>query len=489
MTITISDETANPLQEGWDHKIIAGKAVRGALALFLRQAGVHGANAIGAVFLARLLSPADFGLYAIVFFVLAFSVTFGGTGLAANLIRQHSEPSDLEYRSVFAVQQVFVWTIAVVIWLLSPWINTVYHLPGPDVWVFRFVALSFLLTSFMVVPQVQMERGLAFDKLAIIEAVQAFIFNVVAVLFAWKGYAGFSFALALALRSLAGVVLAYKFNPWSISWAWDWHAARTHLAFGFYYQAGQIVNLAKDMISPVFVGIVIGTAAVGYINWTCSFANYPVIVLMMLNRLYLPAFSRLAHVPVQMRRAVEIVVSLLGGFVFTLSAVMYVFRHQLIVAIFGEKWLTAMPLFLPMILINILLMPALVGINALNALGQSKFVLKVMALWTVSTWVLGPVFITLYGWQAWGWINLAVHTSTVLVLIRLHKTLGIDWLRALSRPLLVAAGCLASAQLALLAGAHWIPSLICSAAVGVGGVFLFLKGELLQMRRALSFAN
>ena len=459
------------------------------LALFLRQAGVHGANAVGGVLLARLLTPADFGLYAIVFFVLTFSVTFGGTGLAANLIRQHSEPSDLEYRSVFAVQQVLVWTIAVVIWLLAPWTTNLYHLPPSDVWLFRFVALSFLLTSFMVIPQVQMERGLAFDKLAIIEVVQGLVFNVAVVLFAWKGYAGFSFALALALRSLVGSLLAYKFNPWSMAWAWDWQAARTHLAFGSYYQAGQIVNLAKDMISPVFVGIVIGTAAVGYINWTCTFANYPVLALMMLNRLYLPAFSRLAHEPGQMRRAVEVIVSLLGAFVFALSAVMYAFRYQLIVAIFGDKWLTAMPLFLPMILINILLMPALVGINALNALGQSKFVFRVMVLWTVSTWVLGPVFITLYGWQAWGWINLAVHGSSILVLIKLHKALGIDWLRTLSRPLLIAIGSLVSARLVLFAGVHWIPALICSAAVGIGCAFLLLNGELVQMRRALSFAK
>ena len=421
--------------------------------------------------------------------MLTFSVTFGGTGLAANLIRQHSEPTNLEYKSVFAVQQVLVWTIATSIFLLSSWITKLYRLPPAEVWLFRFVALSLLFTSFMVIPQVQMERILAFHKLAMIEAVQALFFNVAAVFFAWKGYAGFSFAIALLLRSLVGAILAYKFNPWSIGWAWDWQVAKNHLAFGLYYQAGQVINLAKDMISPVFVGIIIGTAAVGYINWTSTFANYPVIALMLLNRLYLPAFSKLAREPLQMKRAVEIVVSLLGTFVFVLSAIMYVFRHQLIVAIFGDKWLTAMPLFLPMILINILLLPALVGINALNALGQSKFVFKVMLLWTIGTWVLGPVFLTLYGWEAWGWINLTVHSATILVLIKLHKDLRIDWLHALGRPLLIATGSFAAARLLLMIGVNWVPAVILSAAVGIVCTFLFLNIELLQMKRALAFAR
>jgi len=123
-----------------------------------RQVWVHAANILGSILLARLLSPSEFGLYAIVLFFLTFSVTFGGTGLAANLIRQHEEPSDSEYRAVFTVQQITVAILVAVVWLSSPYLNHVYHLPLQDVWLFRLVAVSLALTSLMVVPQIQMER-------------------------------------------------------------------------------------------------------------------------------------------------------------------------------------------------------------------------------------------------------------------------------------------------------------------------------------------
>jgi O-antigen/teichoic acid export membrane protein len=480
----ISQTEEGPTHQRQQSDGLASKAVRGAFALGLRQVWVHSANILGSILLARLLSPSEFGLYAIVLFFLAFLVTFGGTGLAANLIRQRDEPSETEYKAVFAIQQVVTVILVIAIWLASPQVNHLYHLPVQEAWLFRLVALSLLVTSFMVVPQVQMERHLAFDKLAMVEVVQAFVFNSTAVLFAWNGYAGYSFAFALVLRSLFGVACAYVLNPWRVGWAWDWQCAKKHLVFGFYYQAGQIVSLAKDAISPFFVGIAVGTAAVGYINWASNFANYPILVLMMLNRLYLPAFSKLTCEPERLRRVVEIVISLSGAFVLSTSVLIYAFRRQIIVAVFGEKWLIALPLFLPMILINFLLTPTLVGMNVLNALGRSKSVFKVTILFAVSTWAFGPVFISLYGWQVWGWTNLLVNLLGLLVIVELHKALRIDWAGALGKPLAITAITWLGAEIALFVGVPWILSLIFAICVAIATGCLILNRELLLLWRS-----
>lgn len=473
-----------PVDQRLDSDAIASKAVKGAFALMLRQIWVHGANLLGSILLARLLSPAEFGLYAIVLFFLVFLATFGGTGLAANLIRQHEEPSETEYRAVFAVQQVITAILVMAIWLASPQIDHVFHLPVQDVWIFRLVALSLLLTSFMVIPQVQMERQLAFDRLAMVEVVQAVVFNSAAVLFALNGYAGYCFAFALVLRSVAGIVCAYLTNPWRVGWAWDWRFTKKHIIFGFYYQAGQIVNLIKDAISPFFVGIAVGTAAVGYINWAGSFANYPIFALMMWNRLYLPTFSKLAHDPERLKRAVEIVVALCGAFVLSASALLYTFRREIILAVFGEKWLVALPLFLPMILTNFLLTPTLVAMNVLNALGRSKSVFRVTIFFAIGTWTLVPVLISLYGWQVWGWTNLFVNLFGVLILIELHKILRVDWPAALGKPLTITAITWLGAEFALLVGVPWVFSLIFAIGLTIVTAYLLLNRELLLMWRS-----
>ena len=181
-------------------------------------------------------------------------------------------------------------------WLLSPWIASRYHLEVGDAWLFRLVALSFVVTSFMVIPLVRLERHLAFHKVAVIESAQAIVFNVAAVYFAWRGRGAYAFVWALLLRSLVGTALANWISPWRVGWRWDWsELIRAHMYFGLPYQGIQVISLLKDSIAPIFIGFLLGTADVGYITWANMIAAYPVLILFVLQRLYMPAFAQVQN--------------------------------------------------------------------------------------------------------------------------------------------------------------------------------------------------
>jgi PST family polysaccharide transporter len=208
---------------------IIRKTARGAYALGIRQVLVQGTRILSAIFLARLLTPTQFGFYAIVLYLQTFLTAFGDAGLAASLVRQSSEPATADYRAVFTIQQLLVLALTSLLWLLAPVFAHGYHLPAHDAWLFRLVSLSFLVTSFMVVPQVCLERRLAFDKLAIVESAQAILFNLAAVYLAWIGKGAYAFVWALLLRSFLGALLANYISPWKIGWHWDWAVIRSHL--------------------------------------------------------------------------------------------------------------------------------------------------------------------------------------------------------------------------------------------------------------------
>ena len=134
------------------------KAVQSVLALGVRQVLNVGMSSLGGILLARLLSPSEFGLFAIVTFLLTFLTTFGDAGLAASLVRQAHEPLEEDYQSVFTVQQVWWFPSLSSFGSLRPWVAGVYHLPQHDRWVFRLLGLSLLCTSFQVIPAARLER-------------------------------------------------------------------------------------------------------------------------------------------------------------------------------------------------------------------------------------------------------------------------------------------------------------------------------------------
>ena len=208
---------------------VTRRTVHGVFALGVRQVFVQGTRILGGIFLARLLTPGQFGIYAIVLYVQTFLMAFGDAGLAASLVRQHEEPETTDYRAVFTIQQMFVFVVTLLMWFASPFMASRYHLGPQDAWLFRLIAISFLTTSFMVVPLIRMERHLAFNKVALIDSAQAIVFNVLAVYFAWRGLGAYAFVWALLLRSLVGTVIANWISPWRIGWHWDWPLIRAHI--------------------------------------------------------------------------------------------------------------------------------------------------------------------------------------------------------------------------------------------------------------------
>src|SRR6188508_3013008 len=106
---------------------IAKKALRGALALGARQVVVQAVNLAGGISLARLLTPAEFGVFGIVTFVLSFLTTLGDVGLGASLIRQHSEPDEHDYRVIFSAQQALVSLVVIAFWVAAPFLAAAYH--------------------------------------------------------------------------------------------------------------------------------------------------------------------------------------------------------------------------------------------------------------------------------------------------------------------------------------------------------------------------
>src|SRR5439155_17461075 len=126
----IDTSCAQDESQEWSPEAVARKALHGALALGLRQAIVQGLNFVGTIFLAWLFSSSEFGVYAVIAFILSFLIAFGDAGLGASLVRQVEEPSRDDYRSIFTVQQMMVVAVVGVFWLAARQVAQAYHLPA-----------------------------------------------------------------------------------------------------------------------------------------------------------------------------------------------------------------------------------------------------------------------------------------------------------------------------------------------------------------------
>lgn len=419
VTLPLLDE-----QPPGSHLVIR-KAAQASKALLIRQVLVYGANIFGSVMLARLLPPDQYGFYGIILFALAFLGVFGGTGFAANLIRIKEEPSTEDMRVVFTAQQLMVGILFIGLWIAAPFLASLYRMPEYGRWFFRMIGAALVMTSFMVMPQIRMERELAFDRLAIVEVSQAFAFNITALFFAWKGFGPLSFSTALMIRAATGALLAHRMMPWPMGLRWHPPTLFRHLHFGVALQAGQFVTILKDSISPLFVGMFLGAADVGYVTWANTLGTYPLWILMPLQRLYLPFFARLAHDREQLRRVVAFAFWMANVIAAPLTIIILALSRPITSLIFGQKWLVALPLYYLFSFGN-LFAPCSALVGVLNALGQSNKTLLMSVVWMISTWAFGVPCILLFGVNGFGIAMVGVQLTNILLFWMVWRVLSVS---------------------------------------------------------------
>ncbi len=409
---------------------LARRATLGARALFVRQGLIYGSNIATGIILARLLAPVEFGFYGVVLFFSAFLNVFGGTGFAANLIRTEEHPSLSDLRAVFTAQQIMVAVVLAGILLAAPWLGTQYHLQLHGQAFFSLVGVALALTSLMVVSQVLMERELAFAKLAAVEVTQALAFNVVALILVWRGVGVLSFAIALAVRAGCGALLSNLVEPWSVGWLWDVSIVKRHLRFGMALQGAQFICLAKDSITPLFIGLYLGAAKMGYVTWACTLAGYPTMLLTPLQRLYLPFFARLQSDRIGLRLYTGHAMWIANAAAAPLVILTIVLAHPITIVIFGGKWLPALPLFYFLGAANVVASGSAPMLGLMNALGKSHFTLALSAAWMLTTWAVGVPLMMHYGVIGFGIAALAAQVVNIALYRAVSREVSLSALAA-----------------------------------------------------------
>lgn len=410
---------------------VTDKVSKSAVALILRQIFVFVINVAGGILLARLLTPEEFGIYAIVIFVMNFLKVFGDVGLAASLIRKKDEPTQEEYAAIFTIQQLLVVGVVIIFWVLAPWLVQTYELSEGYVWLFRLVALSLIATSFMVIPQVQLERELSFDRIAVIEVSQAVAFNVVAVLLAWYGYGAFALGWGLIARSAAGGILANVVRPWAIALKWQWGIVRKHLQFGIPFQATSLIGTINSALNPVLIAMVFGMASAGYVEWAIILVGYLQRPLLLLNRLLFPTYSKLRENEQKLEEAVNYTYVASSLIFFGLAGILYGLAPEIVKVVYTDKWLPALPLLYLLIIANAFIPMSMPNGALAYALGWAKTVLYLNIGKSLFLWASVIILINIMdSYIAYGYAMILTETLHLILYYMLKKPLpGISLIR------------------------------------------------------------
>ena len=425
-----------------DLATVKRRAVKGIAALTGKTFLLQIISFAGFFLLTIFLGKAEVGLFFAISELVAILGYFSDIGLAAALIQKKEKPTIKDIRSTFTIQQALVLTLAALVLVLTPWLRQFYHITQPGVFLLWALTFGFFLASLKTIPSILLERKLRFDLLVVVEIVESILFYGVAVLLAWKGFGVVSYAWAVLLRGMAGVILIYIISPWRIGFAFEKESLRHLLRFGLPYQANTFLAVIKDRLMNVFLWKIVGASGVGILGWAQKWAQMPLrFVMDAVMKVTFPAYARMQTDKKELKKAIEKTLFFLGLIIFPLLVGISVLAQPLVHLIPKySKWevaLVALYLFLVNSFWAAVTTPLM---NALTAVGKIKIVFKLMVMWTVLTWIIYPILAIKYGFNGVALGAAVVSFSSAIAIWLTKKYIDFKFFAPLLKPTI---GCLA----------------------------------------------
>jgi PST family polysaccharide transporter len=210
---------------------------------------------------------------------IAFLQYFSDIGLCSTVQKKEALTDD-DLKTTFTIQQVLVVTAVIIALILSPHVGNFYGLDKTGVFLFQSLVVAFFLSSLKTIPSIILERNLQFDKLVIPQVIETIVFNGTVLILALKGYGIGSYAYAVLLRGLVGLIAMYSIAPWKIGFGFSKVIAKRLLSFGIPFQSNSVLALLKDDLLILYLGTVISHAQLGYINFAQKWAFTPLRLVM-----------------------------------------------------------------------------------------------------------------------------------------------------------------------------------------------------------------
>ena len=334
-------------------------------------------NFVSSIIIARILSPEDIGLFSVAAALLTLAHVIRDFGVGNYLIQEKELTSD-KVATVLGLSFLIAWTIGIVLFLISPYLAMFYE-DDRITNILRLLSLNFFIIPFSSAIYPLLRRELEYGKLYYINVISNLSYAVVAVLLAYLGY-GF---MSLAWASVAGVVVTFlmaqyhrpeiakvmpSLKEWRSISSFSAINSFTNLVASFSIQAPELV-LGKTL---GFFSVGIYSRANGIISmfWNGAISGVlPVIHTEFARR------NREGEDLVEIYRKGVSYITVLAwpGFLY-----MAMFSEDIIVFLYGEKWVAAAPIASVICLSFVAFSVFSMNANTLLALGKVNDHMKFM---------------------------------------------------------------------------------------------------------------
>lgn len=288
--------------------------------------------------LARLLTPADFGVVSAAVVVIGATAVFAQLGLGPALV-QHPDLEQRHVDTAFLTTCGLGLLLGALIYLTAPLTAAFFKMPTLEP-VLHVLALIFPVQSLGVVSEWQIRRDLDFRWIANRD-VAAYVlgYGGVGIPLAAAGAGVWALVWATMGQAVVKTAILLWARPPHLPPRMEKEALRELMYFGGGFTVAKLANYVAVQGDNLIVGRYLGPAALGFYGRAYSLMSAPASGFgAVLDAVLFPAMARVQDQPERLAAAYRRGVALIALLVLPTSAALVLIAPEVVAVLLGEGW-------------------------------------------------------------------------------------------------------------------------------------------------------
>ena len=389
---------------------VAGEVRRGLVWSTVNSLVLRMGTLVVGIALARLLAPADFGVYAIALTVQSVLMTLADLGMSVDLVRA----KDPERRAPTVA------TLSLLSGILLAGIMTVSAKPvaqllgAPEAApVIVVLCWTLVIGSAGVVPYAHLQRHFEQRKLFACSATDFVAGTSVTLVLIALGMGPMALAIGRVVAQSCATGLQFVLARMRPHFGFDRAIARSALGFGLPLAGANLLSWALLNIDNVAIARVAGTAALGLYVLAFNISSWPMSAIgQAIRGVSLAGFSRVSKQ--DRSTSLGTALSLTWAVALPVGVLLAALAQPLVDLLYGARWGESAAVLAALGLFGALRVALDLLATYLMSQGRSREVLWVQALWFLALIPAVVVATERYGIVGAGWAHLAVSAALIL---------------------------------------------------------------------------
>ena len=327
------------------------------------------------IILARLLSPSDYGIIAMIAIFLQVSAVFVDSGFGKALV-QKKNCEEKDYSTVFYYNLAVSIGVYLLLFAIAPLVARFYEIELLTS-VMRVASLVIIINALSIVQRTKLEKKIDFKSQAVVTFTSSFLSGLAGVAMAYYGFGVWALCGQSLLHSLFQLMFFYFFVRWRPVLVFSKESFHEMFSFGSKVLVASIISVIYSNLYSIVIGKKFSSKELGFYSRADHFVVFPSSNIgTIISGVAYPTLSKIQESDEKLRYAYRKIIRYSSFVIFPLMIGLASIAGPFILALLGDKWSESIPLL--QILCFALMWDHLssLNLNLLYVKGKTNLVLK-----------------------------------------------------------------------------------------------------------------